>query len=327
MIWPFARLMADYQPELRILRAAGVRSADLADPDVRIAEPVAMELLRTSLAKTGDPALGLHAGERVEPGDFGVMEYAARSCTNLRQALECCSRYMRLLDEGTSATTVEEGEVASWQLQPAGVEREPAANDFSVVAAMLIGYRLIGLRASPLEVHFVHRAPTDAGEYVRMFGCPVQLGRPANAIVMPRAAFDLPVVGANSDLLAAFELEAGRQLARLRAPRSVVALVQGVVVEQLKTGGATMPEAAKRLHMSVATLRRRLDAEGTSHREIVDNVRRALALEHLRSSSIAVSEVAFLLGFSSVQAFSRAFRRWTNRSPAEYRATATATPD
>jgi len=319
LVWPFARLMSDYRAELAVLREAGLGRIDLADPEGRLPEPLVMELARTSLAKTGDRALGLHAGERVEAGDFGVMEYAARSCANLGQALRCCSRYMRLLDEGSHASVVEHGDTAAWVLRPLGMAREPVVNDFSIVAAMRIGWRLTGVRAAPTEVHFVHREPTDELQYARIFGCPIRFGQPANAIVMPRIAFDLPLVSANDDLFAAFDVQAERQLARLSEPPSVAARVQDAVVDQLGAGRATMPEAAARLHMSVATLRRRLDEEGTSHREIVDRVRHALALEQLRRASVSVSEVAFLLGFSSVQAFSRAFRRWTASSPAQYR--------
>src|SRR5688572_33458981 len=114
MVWPFARAMGDYRPELALMRAAGLDETALANADMRIPHSLAFELLVASFEKTKDPALGLHAGEMIDPVDWGVMDYAARNCPDFRRALQCTARYMRLLDDYIDASLVEEGDRAIW---------------------------------------------------------------------------------------------------------------------------------------------------------------------------------------------------------------------
>jgi AraC-like DNA-binding protein len=227
---------------------------------------------------------------------------------------------MRLLDDYIDASLVEQGDRATWQIRNMGPERLPAINDFQVTAALVCGARYLGVKGPPLEVHLAHSEPTDAAEYARVFQAPVRLGAECNAVVMPRFVLDLPVVHANPDLFAAFDAQAQRMLEQLPHAEPVTVKVRRLVVDQLKRGDTGMEAVANQLHMSVATLRRRLDEEGKTHRELVDEARRELALRHIIDRRIAISEIAFLLGFSSVNAFGRAFRRWTGSSPLDYRA-------
>jgi AraC-like DNA-binding protein len=320
MIWPFARLMNDYQAELDALRGAGLTEADLADPDVRLPDWGAMQALRASIEKTGDPAFGIHAAEQIELGDFGVLDYGARCCATFRDAINWWCHYFPLVDDGLRATLVETESTATWSLAPLGIQREPAANDFAVVSSMTLGYRLIRRCIPVTEVHVVHHEATAPAEYDRVFKCPVRTGRAANAIVFPRDHLDLPVVTANPALLVGFDNQAAQLLKEVRDVASVTSRVRDVLIGQLGSGNIGMEAVAKKLHMSIATLRRRLEEEATSHRQVVEDVRRDLALQHLRKRDVAITDVAFLLGFSSTQAFSKAFRRWTGRSAMEYRA-------
>jgi AraC-like DNA-binding protein len=99
--------------------------------------------------------------------------------------------------------------------------------------------------------------------------------------------------------------------------------VREEVTGLLGMGEVTMRKTARRLGMSVATLRRRLESEGTTFRDIVEDMRKRLAERYLASREPAVSEIAFLLGFADVASFDRAFKRWMGVSPTKYRATFT----
>src|SRR5688572_19109163 len=90
MLWPFMRLATpDASHASRILEEAGLQIATLADPDARIPTILGRELLLAILEKSGDAALGIHAGERVESADFGVVHHAVRNCPDVRRALLC----------------------------------------------------------------------------------------------------------------------------------------------------------------------------------------------------------------------------------------------
>jgi AraC-like DNA-binding protein len=95
--------------------------------------------------------------------------------------------------------------------------------------------------------------------------------------------------------------------------------VRRCLAGELCHGQPTLQQIARRLHMSPKTLHRRLDDEGTSFRRVLTEVRRELAARHLTEDQLAISEIAFLLGFSEPSAFHRAFRRWTGHAPLAFR--------
>src|SRR5688500_17067671 len=85
LIWPFARLMGFYPQDLPTLSQAGIGPAEYANPDTRIPHRLAMELLHRAIERSGDPTIGLRVGERTEAGDFDALEFAVRSCANIRE--------------------------------------------------------------------------------------------------------------------------------------------------------------------------------------------------------------------------------------------------
>jgi AraC-like DNA-binding protein len=321
LVWPFTRVLGGYSTELAIIQASGLKKAEFANPDTRIPFRLAVELLGVSIDKSGDPALGLHAGELIEPGDLDVVEYAARHCATAREGILCSARLIRLLHEAVDVELVEEGEQASWRATIHGPGARPAGlYEFIIAVNLVVARRMIGMRVLPLEVHFSHTVPSSAAEYARFFGCPVVLGHESNEIVMVRQALDAPLPLADPDLRAAFEQHGDQLLARLPTAESIGSKVRKLTIASLGEGDVGMEAIAKRLHMSVATLRRRLKDEGTTHSQILDDLRFELAKRYLRRPDLAVSEIAYSLGFSHVNAFHKAFKRWTGSAPVEYRA-------
>ncbi|MEE9265906.1 MAG: helix-turn-helix transcriptional regulator, partial [Gammaproteobacteria bacterium] len=96
--------------------------------------------------------------------------------------------------------------------------------------------------------------------------------------------------------------------------------VRARLTEQLSSGHATQNSVADALHMSLRTLQRRLNDEGTSYKGLLDETRRELAAHYMAETHRSINEITYLLGFSEPSNFSRAFRRWTGKSPSAYRA-------
>lgn len=309
--------------DIQILQREGITLRDFANPDTRISHRAVMELLEATVKRTEDPCLGLRAGERFEVGDFDALEYAARSCATLRDAIECGGRYMYLMHGAQESRLVEDDELAAWELRVTDDVPQPrAANDFALTSAVAFARRYTGERNVLRAVHFRHSEPTSMSEYARIFdGAEIKLGTRHNALVFTREHLNAPMSHAHAGLQAAFEMHASTMLERLRRADGIGGRVRQLLVEQLRAGDVSMGSIARTLAMSVATLRRRLGDEGTSHSEILDDVRRELAERYLSDMSLAISEVAFLLGFSHVTAFYKAFRRWSaGVTPAEFRA-------
>lgn len=319
MLWPYMRLLHDFGPELAALSAAGVDTATLADSDARIPRRVVGDILRNAVRRTVDAALGLHAGERIDSADFGVMDHAVRACPDVRRALLCVARYTRLQDDNVEMRLVEDGERFVWQIRNAVPPVLALTNDFQVTATFMNLRRRLGRREAPLEVHLRHKQATDAAEYVRVFRAPVRLGMPHNALVLPRFLLEQPVPSANPEAFSVFDTMASRLLKELDRNDTMMERVRRLVAGRIGREDIAIGAIGAELHMSDATLRRRLDEEGTMYKAIVDQVRRELAAQYLAEPRVAIGEIAFLLGFSTQSAFGRAFRRWNGMSPVEHR--------
>jgi AraC-like DNA-binding protein len=320
-IRPFIRITGANPQNISFFEREGVGLKEFADPDARISHRAAMELLTQTVEESGNVRLGIQAGEALEPGDLDVLEYASRSCATVRESILCLRRYMGLMHRAQEVVLREEGDRAYWEVrQLDDVKRPPANNDFTLVSACVFSRRHTGRRGALREVHFQHEVPSDLAEYARIFDeAQLRFGMPHNALVLDRAFLDVPMIDANPGLRAAYELHATELLARLERHAGVSGRVRALLIEHLRSGDVAMSQIARKLAMSASTLRRRLMEEGTTHSDLLDDVRRELAEKYLRDPRLAIGEVAFLLGYSHVTAFYNAFRRWYGMTPAEFR--------
>jgi AraC-like DNA-binding protein len=174
---------------------------------------------------------------------------------------------------------------------------------------------------APLEIRFAHRRPDEVGEHARFFRAPVHFSAGENAMVLAAELLDRPCVRADPALLAVLDRYAADLLARVPATGRLADRARTALVEMLRDGEPGAGRLASRLKMSARSLSRTLAAEGTSYRALLDQIRRETAARHLADDRIAIAEVAFLLGFSDLSAFYRAFKRWTGQTPAEARRT------
>jgi AraC-like DNA-binding protein len=309
-ILPFLQVTGGDPQRLELLAESGVDARELATPDVRLPQRVALELLDQALKLTADPGLGLKAAEAIDPGSLDEPVLTARCCQTLRQGIACASRYAALIDESLQAQLVEISERAIWHLWTSRA-LSPAANDFTLAAAYLLARRSTVQRIELLEVHFRHALATDGAGYARVFGgAEIKLGSGSNALVFRRSSLDVGLSHAHQGLQAVYEARAKALLARLATPESIARRVRQLVIAQLRLGDASMTGVARALGISAATLRRRLQCEDEVFSDILEDVRRELVQEHLANVALTIGEIAKLLGFSHVAAFYKAFRRW-----------------
>jgi AraC-like DNA-binding protein len=318
LLWPFIRLLGPSATSVAVLEREAVGPAELARPDTRLRHRAVIDLLDEWVERSGDASLGLRAGLSVEPGDLETMEYAARSCADLREAIQCCSRFIHLLSEAIDISLVEYRDRALVRLSVSdGVPTSRVANDFAVSCVVTFARRYARIEEPVLELHLMHPAPPDARAY-DVFRTRVRFGMPHNGFLIARALLERPMQQANVSMREAFE-GYGRELSEKLAS-GVRGRVREIITAQLASGEMTMESVSAALGVSVATLRRRLEEEGTTFTGLVDEVRRDLAERHLSDPHRTISEVAFMLGFAHAPAFHKAFRRWTGATPSERRA-------
>lgn len=321
MTWPFARLATRYPNGLPSLRDYGIDPADYVDPQTRISHRKAIDLLLDSVARSGDPAFGVKTAELLEPGDFDALEYTARTCATLGEGWRCVARYVPFISDAAEVTIVELADTAEFRYRVTdGVEQPPAANDFFLIAVALYARRHTGQQKLFEEVRFTHSRTSYLDEYERVLGTPVTFNAPFNTLVVQRQALQTPLQQANPRISAAFERQIQRMVEQVGPSATLASDVRRLVLSQLGQGDFGMPNIAKKLAMSPATLRRRLSQENVRYADIVDGLRRELGEQHLLHSNRAIDEIAFILGFADAVSFHKAWKRWTRQTPSEYRA-------
>ena len=113
-----------------------------------------------------------------------------------------------------------------------------------------------------------------------------------------------------------------RSMGAVPVPKpSILAKVKTTVRARLAEGYPALETVAEALKLAPSAIQRELARENLSYKDLVEAVRKDLALVYLESRELPLSEIAFLLGYSELSAFSRAFSRWTGQSPRAHRAT------
>jgi AraC-like DNA-binding protein len=318
ILWPFLRIIGPTAAAVEVLAREGIGARELARPDTRLRHRVVMELLEACIAWSGDPAIGLRAGQCVEPGDLETMEYAARSCSTLREAIQCSARHFHLLNEAAEVSLLEYKDRALWRFGVNdGVPQSRASNDFVIACAAKFARRYARIDEPPMEIHFMHPCPSDTQAYDK-FRSKLTFRMPHNGFVIARSMLDRPMLPAHATMREAFEMYACEQSQKLLF--GVRGRTREIIGAQLPSGEMSMESVSTALGMSVSTLRRRLEEEGTTFTTLVDEMRRDLAERHLLDPHRTINEIAFLLGFAHAPAFHKAFRRWTGVTPSECRA-------
>jgi AraC-like DNA-binding protein len=314
-----------YDP-IPFLHTRGIDSKMLGDPDATVPMSACVGLLADGVRATGDDNLGLHVAEHAELGSFDVHFYAMVSSPTLGAAFERVCRYQRLIHETSQVGLEKSGDRAllSHRL-PGGMAAPRQTAELLLAAWVRTGRVATRTRWSPAEVRFAHRAPRDSREHERFFGAPLRFATGENALVLPAALLDLPCRRTDPSLLSLLDRYAAD---RLGVPRAATFAdrARAALSEELQAGNVTAQGLAARLRVSIRTLHRSLAAEGTSYRRLLDQLRLDIAERHLMDDRTSVAEVAFLVGFSEISAFHRAFKRWTGRTPVTFRAEARIRP-
>jgi AraC-like DNA-binding protein len=310
------------EPE-ELYRAVSLDPAALADPDNRIPYAQVVEMYEQAARLTGDDAFGLHLGERISPKVFDVLSYVLLNSTTLGEALRRVVRYHPIWNDGAEYALEIEGASARLRYNYLGVDGARSRHDCEMTLAVMLraGRLSTGLEWTPSEVSFQHAEPADTSEHRRIFRCPLRFSRPFNEIMFDAALLDLAVVEADPVLCEVLERHAEELLTRFPRRGGVAEEVRRLLFDALRGGDPGLDSVARRLGLSARTLQRKLKEEGTSHQELLEEMRRDLSERYLREPHMAICEVAYLLGFSEPSAFHRAFRRWTGTTPARFRQT------
>jgi len=305
-----------------LFAAHGVTDAVLADPDARVTGPVAVALWNDAARAAVHPQFGLRTGERAGRDALNVAGMFLAASATLGEGFRRIFQFYRVMND---AQTVHWEENASWVGGWLTVREVPYpvpyhATEFAFAWSVVTARAVTGVDISPTVIAFEHDSPADLAEHQRIFRCPVRFSQARAELRFDIAVTALPVRTADPALVEILESHARAVLARLPTRQGFVPRVREAVAKALPRGsGAGLVDIAASLRMSARSLQRRLHDEGSTYADVVDEVRRALALDALRDPGRGVSEVGFALGFSDASAFHKAFVRWTGKAPSAWR--------
>lgn len=312
-------LAADHgMPLERSLRDTGIPETALSDPAAEITADQEARLIAT-LAADLPEAVGLAAGARYRLTTYGIWGFALLSSRTIRDSHEVAMRFLDLTYALTRISAREgDGELALFfdDLDlPEPVRRFVLLRDTS--ATVGIWRETLGRAVSPRRVALRMPVPSDIAPYEAAFGVRPVFEAPRSVLAFGADLLDLPLPHAAPLTAAACEADCRELLER----RHARAGVSGRVRDLLLRAPHRMPgqeEVAAALHLSVRTLRRHLDDEGTSFRAVVEQTREHLAEELLRTAGLSVEQVAERIGYSEASSFVNAFRRWKGLSPGRW---------
>lgn len=314
------------QPAAPVLEAAGLTAEDIEDPDGWLPVEYGGRMIRAVLERSQDPQFYLRLSQITFISGYGIVGYLLESSPTLLDAIQSLMRYERLISTVTFSRLEHQPGRALWTFEcrhddPVIVRH---MTEFHTGCRYLFMHMVKERRSRIVsEVHFQHDGPASAKEaeaYEQVFRCPVRFGQSRSALVLQPAALALPLRQVEFGLKATLEAHADRKLrAMMEAQESTLAQARAQLRVLLLGGQPTRERLAERLGVSARHLHRQLQAEGSSYRDLLDELRLELAREQLRESTRTIEDVGRRLGFTEGQSFTRWFRRHTGQAPRAFR--------
>lgn len=306
---------------LALANEAGIPLDALDDPEQRVPLDASTRLWRAAVEITGDPAIGLDVSRHVRATTFHGLGQAFLASTSLAVALDRSARHSNLVYGPSVATAGPSPEGFSYTLtwSEGAVTPAPEAVD-AVMAAIVRSARfMLDRSVNPKILRFEREAPPAEvrHRYDAVFRCPLVFGHHSTQLVYDAEVAHRRVPTAHAGVAELSESAVVAYLARI-STSSIADRVRRVLAEMLPSGEPGIAAVARQLDRSARTLQRQLEEEGTSFRDVLNDLRLEMAKAYLRDGQHTIAEVTFLLGYSETAAFSRAFKRWTGVAPSRY---------
>jgi AraC-like DNA-binding protein len=304
-----------------LYRTVDLDASVLEDPDSRIPFAQLVALYEKASELTGDADFGLHIAENINLSAFDVVGYCAVNSSTLGAAFARVARYHSIWTDGALFTLESANETSAivyGYVDPSIREHRQDA-EMTLATVTTLCRKIATPDFAPASVEFQHEAPADFSEHVRLFRCPVKFGAMANRLSFPSSFLSLPIAKADASLCVLLDRHAEELLTKFPPRDSLLDQLRSQIAGEFRGGEPSLERIADQLGVTPRTLQRKLHELGTSYNDVVDQMRRQLAMRYLREPQMAICEVAYLLGFSESSSFHRAFKRWTGVTPKEFR--------
>lgn len=317
-----ARAVGDMGGDARALFASAGIDYSLANrPDRRIPVTDMTRLWELAVKTSGDPAFGLRVAQQVNLTTFHALGVAAMASETVSDAANMISRFASMVSDGIDMQVrIGDAEVGLVLGMRPGYPRFADACVEAVLASIVLTGRQLAPSLRLARVAFRHRCVADPLRYRQLFDCPVSFAAAEDGLFGSPDLLSSGPLPASSPSVAQANAALCEEYLSSRESGETSSRVRDLIARQLRAGAVPLlPDTAAALAMSERKLQRLLREEGVQFRDLLDQVRALIARQLLVDDGLAVGRVAEQLGFDSLSAFSRAFRRWYDMSPRDMR--------
>ncbi|NTY38450.1 MULTISPECIES: AraC family transcriptional regulator [Burkholderia cepacia complex] len=309
-----------------VLAETGLDPAAVADPFTLTSSQQFLTAARNAIRLYDDPDLGVRVGRLLHASSYGMYGYAMLCSESMAHAFDSAVKYHQLANPALAIRWVAQGDTASWLFPNQDEALLPCLDpplyrfliDMQFALHVTIIKDVMGAWCVPARAQFTQPEPPHAALLSDALECPLAFGQPRNVLDYPAAWLARAPQLANPITAAQVSSHCARLLDELRTQAGVT---RRVYQELTRTPGQfpDIDAIADMLCMTSRTLRRKLEAEGTSYSELLTSVRKALAIDYLSTTTLSTEDIALTLGFSDAVGFRHAFKRWTGTTPSDVR--------
>ncbi|CAK6489407.1 hypothetical protein PANNVG_00557 [Pantoea sp. Nvir] len=304
----------------RIFGVSGIDAATLACPTLSLDLVNYCRVLEEAASQAGVDNFGLQYGHQFRPQSLGLIGYIGLCSATLEQALRNVVNAFPWHQHNTCVRLTEHSDCwqLDYQVRHGAILLRRQDAELTLGMFLNLIRHAAGRHWAPREVHFEHPRPEHWHEHCKVFDAPVYFDQPFNSMIIVKADLNRKMPDHDPMLLLVMQ-DAIRRLSPPVVSQDTVNQTRTDIHLQLLNGEPSLEIIAEKQGLSAWSLQRRLRDEQTSFSALVDSVRKEMATHYLKQHHLSVSEMALLLGYSEVSAFSRAFRRWFGCSPRDCR--------
>lgn len=317
MILEFAGMLG--LPTATLLNDLSIDATQLSDTDFRVSARQYDDLFGRIADLTGFDNFGLRCGQLIRPGHYGVVGYVVMNCHTFGEVLRQSERYQRIIGDVGRSVARQAGDTIELRWIPNITPVHPQMVEQHITAIVSYSWWITQVRHPPLGVYFSHAAPISSAEHERFFGCPVHFSQAFDGLIFPLAYTDIPIPQPDPGMRELMTQHAEKLLSQLSERNAFLDKIKAHLALRMAEATPSLESVAQHLSLHPRTLQRKLQDEGWTFKQLLDETRKEAAIHYIHDASVALPEIAFMLGFAEQAVFQRAFKRWTGRTPGRFR--------
>jgi AraC-like DNA-binding protein len=292
------------------------------DPNARFPVSAMSRVWHRAVELTGDEGFALTLAEAADPGAYNALGLSMLSSANLGEAIHRCCLFSKVATDAGGHALVDRGKATVELVQVLSPQWSAEVTVYSVEAFNATTFRMLSKisreRFRLREVHYRHNRESERERYEAFYGAPLVFDSDEYRLVFDRGMLELSCDDANPALAESIDRWMQAYLGAFQQD-TLAQAVRKLLTEKLPDGEFTQDNVARQLAMSPRSLQRGLHSEGISFKELLEQTRKELAMNYMTEPDLSLVEVCFLLGFTDQSNFTKAFKRWTGKTPGIYR--------